>query len=94
MNKSSLALAIAGGLLAQQAVAGGFIEDSKASVELRNYYFNRDFRQPGASQKKAEEWAQGFLLRYESGFTEGTIGVGVDAIGLLGVKLDSSPDRS
>ncbi|WP_139134199.1 OprD family outer membrane porin, partial [Pseudomonas sp. 1D4] len=52
MNKSSLALAIAGGLLAQQAVAGGFIEDSKASVELRNYYFNRDFRQPGASQKK------------------------------------------
>ncbi|MGV8520834.1 OprD family outer membrane porin, partial [Pseudomonas aeruginosa] len=29
-----------------------------------------------------------------SGYTEGTIGFGVDAIGLLGVKLDSSPDRS
>ncbi|WP_342247436.1 OprD family porin, partial [Pseudomonas sp. OTU5201] len=35
-----------------------------------------------------------FLLRYESGYTEGTVGVGVDAIGLLGVKLDSSPDRA
>ena len=71
-----------------------FIKDSKASIEFRNFYFNRDFRQEGASQSKAEEWAQGFLLRYESGYTEGTIGFGVDAIGLLGVKLDSSPDRS
>ena len=45
-------------------------------------------------QHKAEEWAQGFLLRYESGFTEGPLGFGVDALGLLGVKLDSSPDRT
>ncbi|HBP2721284.1 TPA: OprD family porin, partial [Pseudomonas aeruginosa] len=46
------------------------VEDSHASLELRNFYFNRDFRQEGASQSKAEEWAQGFLLRYESGYTE------------------------
>lgn len=26
-----------------------FIKDSKASIELRNFYFNRDFRQEGAS---------------------------------------------
>lgn len=71
-----------------------FLKDSKANLELRNFYFNRDFRQHNAPQNKAEEWAQGFLLRYESGFTEGTVGFGVDAIGLLGVKLDSSPDRS
>lgn len=70
-----------------------FLKDSKANLELRNFYFNRDFRQHNAPQNKAEEWAQGFLLRYESGFTEGTVGFGVDAIGLLGVKLDSSPDR-
>lgn len=65
-----------------------FIDDSKASLELRNFYFNRDFRQEGA-RDKAEEWAQGFLLRLESGYTEGTVGVGIDAIGLLGLKLDS-----
>ncbi|HBX56704.1 OprD family porin [Pseudomonas sp. UBA2684] len=65
-----------------------FIDDSKASLELRNFYFNRDFRQDNA-RDKAEEWAQGFLLRLESGYTEGTVGVGVDAIGLLGMKLDS-----
>ncbi len=75
-------------------VQADFLADSKASLELRHFYFNRDFRQDAAPQSKQEEWAQGFLLRYESGFTEGTIGVGVDAIGLLGVKLDSSPDRA
>ncbi|MCG8909082.1 OprD family porin [Pseudomonas sp. DP-17] len=71
-----------------------FIADSKANLELRNFYFNRDYRQSGAAQSKSEEWAQGFLLRFESGYTEGTVGVGVDALGLLGIKLDSSPDRT
>ena len=71
-----------------------FLDDSKAGIEARNFYFNRDFRQDGAAQSKIDEWAQGFILRYESGFTEGTLGFGVDAIGLLGLKLDSSPDRA
>lgn len=70
-----------------------FISDSKANLETRNFYMNRDFRQSGAAQSKAEEWAQGFILRAESGYTSGPIGVGFDTIGLLGVKLDSSPDR-
>ncbi len=67
------------------------VEDSHASLELRNFYFNRDFRQSGA-RDNADEWAQGFLLRLESGFSEGTVGFGVDAIGLLGFKLDSGGD--
>lgn len=71
-----------------------FIGDSKASLEMRNFYFNRDFRQSGAPQSSSAEWAQGFLLRLESGYTEGTVGFGVDALGLLGLKLDSSPDRT
>ena len=79
--------------LAGQAHAD-FVKDSKATLELRNFYFNRDFRQDNAAQSKQDEWAQGFLLRYESGYTDGTVGVGVDAIGLLGLKLDSSPDRA
>ena len=33
-------------------------------------------------------------MRYESGYTEGLFGLGVDALGLLGVRLDSSPERS
>jgi len=87
---SSLAAAILG---MSNTASAAFIEDSKASIDLRNFYMNRDFRQSGAAQSKAEEWAQGFMLKMESGYTEGPVGFGLDAIGLLGVKLDSGSGR-
>jgi len=87
---SSLAAAILG---MSNTASAAFIEDSKASIDLRNFYMNRDFRQSGAAQAKAEEWAQGFMLKMESGYTEGPVGFGLDAIGLLGVKLDSGSGR-
>ena len=88
-----VALATLGATLAIPTMAqADFINDSKAGLELRNFYFNNDYREPASNtsrgQSKQEEWAQGFLLRYESGFTEGTVGFGIDAMGLLGVKLD------
>ena len=88
MNKSTLALAVAVGVLAQQAGAAGFIEDSKATLGLRNFYINTDNRD-GTGANKNEEWGQGFDLRFISGYTQGTVGFGIDAIGLLGVRLDS-----
>jgi hypothetical protein len=88
MNKSTLALAVAVGVLAQQAGAAGFIEDSKATLGLRNFYINTDNRD-GTGPNKNEEWGQGFDLRFISGYTQGTVGFGIDAIGLLGVRLDS-----
>ena len=72
----------------------GFIEGATANVLMRNFYFNRDFRDSGAAQAKSEEWAQGFLLNAQSGYTQGTVGVGVDLIGRLGVKLDSGSGRA
>nr|BFD40213.1 OprD family porin [Pseudomonas sp. FFPRI_1] len=72
-----------------------FFEDSSATFETRNMYFNRDFRDgTSAQQSKRDEWAQGFMLNLQSGYTEGTVGFGLDALGMLGVKLDSSPDRT
>ncbi|MCF7201857.1 OprD family porin [Pseudomonas oligotrophica] len=88
---SGLAMAILG---TANTASAAFIEDSKASVELRNFYMNRDFRGSESTQAKAEEWAQGFILKMESGYTEGPVGFGLDALGLLGVKLDSSPERT
>ena len=55
--------------------SAAFLDDSKATVELRNFYMNRDFRQSGAPQSKADEWAQGFILKMESGYTEGPVGL-------------------
>ncbi|MGQ7814112.1 OprD family porin [Metapseudomonas furukawaii] len=74
--------------------SAALIEDSKASLELRNFYYSRDFRDGTPSQSKREEWAQGFILNFQSGYSEGPIGFGMDAIGMLGIKLDSSPDRT
>ena len=88
MNKSSLSLAVALGVLAQQAGAAGFIEDSKASLGLRNFYYNRNDVNTADNAKEAAEWGQAFMLNYSSGFTEGTVGFGLDAVGLLGIKLD------
>jgi len=94
MKKSTLALAVALGAIAQQAGAAGFIDDSKVTLGLRNFYINTDNRDSAARtasgvQSKNEEWGQGFDLRFISGFTQGTVGFGLDAIGLLGVRLDS-----
>lgn len=88
MKKSTLAVAVIAALGAQQSVAAGFVEDSTASLGLRNFYYDSNI----VSQDNApsnQEWGQGFLLNFSSGFTEGTIGFGVDAIGLVGLKLDS-----
>src|SRR5690606_23021651 len=39
-------------------------------------------------------WGQGFIFNYQSGFTEGTIGVGVDVYAALGLRLDGGHNRS
>jgi len=105
MKWSMIALAVAAGT-SQMAVASsqdeskGFLEDSKLNVKTRMLYFSRDFRnnerdpETGARQSRVEETGLGFLGTYESGFTQGTVGVGVDAIGMLGLKLDSGKGRA
>ncbi|MNZ35638.1 Porin-like protein NicP precursor [compost metagenome] len=97
MNYKTRALPVLLSTLPLSVVAAesGFIEDSTATLQLRNYYFSRDFSDivgPN-KQSRAEEWAQGFILNFKSGYTPGPVGFGIDAIGTLGIKLDSSPDR-
>ncbi|EJM01880.1 outer membrane porin, OprD family [Pseudomonas sp. GM102] len=85
MKKSTLALAVAVGVLAQQAGAAGFIEDSKASVSSRTLYFDNDNREGGSDQR---ETATGLKFDYKSGFTQGVVGFGIDAQALVGIHLD------
>jgi len=77
-----------------QNAQAGVIDDASGSLELRNFYFDRDFHSDSATQSRRGEWAQGFMLRLQSGYTDGVVGFGLDAAGMLGLKLDSSPDRS
>jgi len=100
MKWSMIALAVAAGtsqlaMASAQDESKGFIEDSKLNVKTRMLYFSRDFRNnaPG-TQSRVEETGLGFLGTFESGFTQGTVGFGVDAIGMLGLKLDSGRGRA
>ncbi|PYC15013.1 OprD family porin [Pseudomonas mosselii] len=88
---------------AAQEQQEGFIEGSRLSVLNRNYYFNRDHRDgyaPTYNPDKAsdngysEAWAHAIITRFESGFTQGTVGVGVDAFAMLGLKLDTGGGRN
>ena len=83
-----IAIAVATAALPAQAEESGFVEGAKATLNLRNFYINRNFTNPANPQSKAEEWTQSFILDAKSGFTQGPVGFGVDVLGLLSVKLD------
>lgn len=68
--------------------AQGFVDDAKGSLNLRNFYINRNFVDGRYPQAKAEEWTQSFILDARSGFTQGTVGFGLDVLGLYSQKLD------
>ena len=107
MKWSMIALAVAAGT-SQMAVASsqdeskGFVEDSKLNVLIRTFYMNRDARngasiansKAGLDNSYFEETSIGPRVLFSSGFTQGTIGVGIDAHTLSQVKLDSGRGRT
>ncbi|MFJ3429205.1 OprD family porin [Pseudomonas fragi] len=109
-TRSAILIALASPLaLAESAQeqAKGLIEDSTWSLVNRTVYDNREYRH-GASNSGArnayklrterngyaEEWAYGLMGTLQSGFTQGLIGVGVDAHAYMGLKLDSGGGRA
>ncbi|MHC8307014.1 OprD family porin [Pseudomonas sp. PB3P13] len=88
---ASSQLATAAPFVSDQAEAKGFVEDAKLDLLVRNYYFNRDNKDRGRDQK---DWTQGLLGNFSSGYTQGTVGVGVDAYGYLAIKLDGGDGTS
>ncbi|MFW5326161.1 OprD family porin [Pseudomonas aeruginosa] len=93
----ALGISVGHGAMADEPKPEGFIEGSSLTILNRNLYFNRDFRKGQSSRTGngfSEEWAHGIMGRFESGFTEGTVGFGIDAFAMLGIKLDSGDGRS
>jgi len=83
---STLSAAIA--LTSMACQAQGFAEDAKVGLNLRNFFINRNFVDPANAQSGAQEWTQNFILDARSGYTQGTVGFGLDVLGLYSVKLD------
>ncbi|MBF8753822.1 OprD family porin [Pseudomonas guariconensis] len=109
-NRPSLALvaSLAVSSAAPLALAGddqtdGFIEGSRLNVLNRNFYFNRDNRDSAAptynsskgdTNGYSEAWAHAVITRFESGFTQGTVGFGLDTFAMVGLKLDTGDGRN
>jgi hypothetical protein len=66
-----------------QASSAGFIADSRFDLEWRNY--TDYFHEPGISR---HAWAEGLQGKFESGFTQGSVGFGLDAALFGELKLD------
>ncbi|MCH4901818.1 outer membrane porin, OprD family [Pseudomonas sp. B707] len=89
------ALALLYCAMTDSAFASGFLDDAKTEVLSRNFYLSNDYRSPSPSGKNyKQEWAQGFIGTFASGFTDGTIGFGLDAHAFYGLKLDGGKGHS
>ncbi|NUT82138.1 MULTISPECIES: OprD family porin [Pseudomonas] len=109
MKWSMIALAVSASvsqfaMASSQEESKGFFEDQSLNVKSRMLYMNRDFKHgesnsqstPNKTRKKGyrEETGLGVQAVYESGFTQGTIGFGLDALANGMVKLDSGAGRT
>ncbi|CRL48966.1 OprD family porin [Pseudomonas sp. P154a] len=91
------ALPLAINCLSQMAYAEsyqGFVEDSSLVLTNRNFYFYRNNLNNPGGQNYRNEWAHGLMLDYRSGYTQGTVGFGIDAYAQQGLKLDSGKGQT
>ncbi|MBT9572721.1 OprD family porin [Pseudomonas umsongensis] len=103
MKWSMIALAVAAGT-SQFAVASsqdeskGFFGDQSLKLKTRFEYMNRDYKN-GASNPSSgtagyrQDSGLSQLLTYESGFTQGIVGFGLDAMAMGAVKLDGGSGK-
>ena len=96
-NYPPVTLALAIGLTTPAfAEDKGFIDGTQLQIINRNYFFSQDYRNgdftrnpnTGERQSQHREWGHGIIANLQSGFTQGTVGLGLDLQGLVGLKLD------
>lgn len=75
--------------------ASGFLPGASLDVLARNFLLYNDYRSPpGSGKNYTKEWTQGFIGAFSSGFTQGTMGLGIDAHAFVGLKLDGGRGHS
>ncbi|MBX8545714.1 OprD family porin [Pseudomonas cichorii] len=95
VTAASVQMATAAPFVSDQAEAKGFVEGSTLDLKLRNYYYDRDKKNTtGPNRRDDKDWTQGLWVNYSSGYTQGTVGVGVEAFGYFGLKLDGQKKYS
>jgi imipenem/basic amino acid-specific outer membrane pore len=99
MKWSMIALAVSAStsqfaMASSQEESKGFFEDQSLNVLSRMLYMNRDFKNNPGGQSYREEAGLGVRAMYESGFTQGTVGVGVDAFAFGSARFDGGSGRA
>ena len=97
VQKLTLAVLIQAALIStayasEQSEAKGFVEDAEGSVLFRTGYINRDKKAPG--KKDQSSAAQSAIVKLESGFTQGVVGFGVNAVGDASFKLGENKNAN
>ncbi|MBB4863478.1 hypothetical protein HNP46_002325 [Pseudomonas nitritireducens] len=86
-----------------QAAAKGFIEEQSLSLSTRNFFsrelmkdsFHFNIKKDGYTESTHSRytWVQGSQLKYQSGYTQGTLGVGLDVAGFQAINLERGHGR-
>lgn len=63
----------------------------RLNVLAKNYYYNTS---RGEQRSDQVDWTQAFLANFQSAFTPGPVGFGVDLFGYWGLKLDGGSGRT
>ncbi|MGE8099436.1 OprD family porin [Pseudomonas fluorescens] len=81
-----------------QAAATGFVEGQKIDGSTRNWYANEQLKRGGKFTYRKDgvatptdrriNWVQGTIVKYNSGFTQGTIGVSTEVAAYNAIALD------
>lgn len=81
-----------------QAAATGFVEGQKIDGSTRNWYANEQLKRGGkftylkdgvaTPTDRRINWVQGTIVKYNSGFTQGTIGVSTEVAAYNAIALD------
>ncbi|CAI8807563.1 MULTISPECIES: OprD family porin [Pseudomonas] len=103
MKWSMIALAVSAGtsqfaMASSQDESKGFLEDQSLKAKTRMEYMNRDYKNGDSNPSSGtsgyrQDTGISELITYESGFTQGTVGVGLDAMVMGSAKLDGGSGR-
>ncbi|MCT6793360.1 OprD family outer membrane porin [Klebsiella pneumoniae subsp. pneumoniae] len=88
--KKLMTFIIMGGSFTSAGTFADILNDSHIDMTARTMYYNNDSRAAAGKQPAGKQLGQGFIFNGRSGYTNGSVGLGVDAIGLLGIKINGS----
>ncbi|WP_343594638.1 OprD family outer membrane porin [Acinetobacter sp.] len=87
LRTTSLCIGVSLATVAPQLAFADFVDDAKYEIALRNFYFDRNYQNPGEVFPAQRDWAQGIIFKADSGYTEGPVGFGLNVVAMEGFNL-------